>query len=155
MRKCLQRILASRLFVRVQEIRSVLRRSPLLPLPVWRFQAALCTIWLHILCKFRHMPGHARLSLPDFAVQSLGDGVNQKGSVVDEERLRFDFSHPKPVPANKMAEIEGECRRQLRAALPVYAKDVRRDDALHINGAPSPGCGSSTPCLWQCTNDFF
>ena len=49
-------------------------------------------------------------------MQSLGDGVNQKGSVVDEERLRFDFSHPKPVPADKMADIESECRRQLLAA---------------------------------------
>ena len=85
-------------------------------------------------------------TLADVAVQSLGDGVNQKGSVVDEERLRFDFSHPKPVSADKMAEIESECRRQLLAALPVYAKDVRRDDALHINGAPgSGGC----PC-WGC-----
>ena len=82
----------------------------------------------------------------DVAVQSLGDGVNQKGSVVDEERLRFDFSHPKPVPADKMAEIEGKCRRQLLAALPVYAKDVRRDDALHINGAAGPG---GCTCLGQ------
>ena len=65
--------------------------------------------------------------------------MNQKGSVVDEERLRFDFSHPKPVAADKMAEIESECRRQLLAALPVYAKDVRRDDALHINGTAGSG----------------
>jgi len=32
----------------------------------------------------------------------LGNHVSQKGSLVDAERLRFDFSHPKPVTAEEL-----------------------------------------------------
>lgn len=36
----------------------------------------------------------------------LGDHVTQKGSLVSAERLRFDFSHPKPMSADEIAQVE-------------------------------------------------
>ncbi len=38
--------------------------------------------------------------------QVLGDHVAQKGSMVAPDRLRFDFSHPKPVTADELARVE-------------------------------------------------
>jgi alanyl-tRNA synthetase len=36
----------------------------------------------------------------------LGEHVAQKGSLVSDERLRFDFSHPKPISPDELAEVE-------------------------------------------------
>ena len=45
----------------------------------------------------------------------LGPHVTQKGSLVDAERLRFDFSHGKPLSADDLAVIEGLVNEQIRA----------------------------------------
>ena len=38
--------------------------------------------------------------------QVLGDHVTQKGSLVDDERLRFDFSHHKPMTPEELTKVE-------------------------------------------------
>lgn len=41
----------------------------------------------------------------------LGEHVQQKGSLVNEERLRFDFSHPQAVSAQELKQLEREVNR--------------------------------------------
>jgi len=47
--------------------------------------------------------------------QVLGTHVTQKGSLVDAERLRFDFTHPEPVTRAQLEEIERLVNVQIRA----------------------------------------
>jgi alanyl-tRNA synthetase len=44
----------------------------------------------------------------------LGSHVSQKGSLVDAERLRFDFSHPKPVSPEELEKIERQVNQVIR-----------------------------------------
>ena len=44
----------------------------------------------------------------------LGDHVTQKGSLVNAERLRFDFSHFEPVSTQQLQRIERMVNQQIR-----------------------------------------
>ena len=46
--------------------------------------------------------------------QVLGEHVTQKGSLVDSERLRFDFSHFEPIKPEQLQEIEALVNREVR-----------------------------------------
>ncbi|WP_417604730.1 alanine--tRNA ligase [Oceanimonas baumannii] len=49
----------------------------------------------------------------------LGEHVTQKGSLVEPERLRFDFSHLEAMSAQELREVEDMVNRDIRANLPV------------------------------------
>jgi len=52
----------------------------------------------------------------------LGEHVSQKGSLVDPERLRFDFSHFEPITQAQLQEIERLVNTQIRVNHPVETR---------------------------------
>ncbi|NAO96087.1 alanine--tRNA ligase [Halomonas sp. Choline-3u-9] len=59
----------------------------------------------------------------------LGDHVQQKGSLVNAERLRFDFSHFEPVTAEQLAEVERLVNEQILANAPTKIEKMSLDQA--------------------------
>lgn len=64
----------------------------------------------------------------------LGDHVQQKGSLVDDEKTRFDFSHHAPVSAEELELIEGMVVADLEKDLPIHDRVVDQAKALEIHG---------------------
>ncbi|MEP9351320.1 alanine--tRNA ligase [Xanthobacter sp. KR7-225] len=60
----------------------------------------------------------------------LGDHVAQKGSLVAPDRLRFDFSHPKPLSEAERAEVEDIANRFVLRNEPVVTRIMAVDDAI-------------------------
>ena len=60
----------------------------------------------------------------------LGEHVQQKGSLVDAERLRFDFTQPEPVTPDQLAAIESLVNREIRRNSPVQTRVMSLDDAV-------------------------
>ena len=63
--------------------------------------------------------------------QVLGTHVQQKGSLVDAERLRFDFSHFEPMIAEQLDEIERLVNEQIRNNNDVETNIMPLDDAVN------------------------
>ncbi|MFG1479087.1 alanine--tRNA ligase [Xanthobacter sp. V4C-4] len=60
----------------------------------------------------------------------LGDHVAQKGSLVAPDRLRFDFSHPKPLTPDEVARVEDIANRFVLRNEPVETRIMAVDDAI-------------------------
>jgi alanyl-tRNA synthetase len=60
----------------------------------------------------------------------LGTHVAQKGSLVAPDRLRFDFSHPKPVSEAELAEVEAMANEIVLQNAPVTTRLMAVDDAI-------------------------
>ncbi len=62
--------------------------------------------------------------------QVLGTHVAQKGSLVAPDRLRFDFSHPKPMSPDEVAEVEAIANRIVIQNAAVETRLMAVDDAI-------------------------
>ena len=63
--------------------------------------------------------------------QVLGDHVEQKGSLVTAERLRFDFSHPEPMTKQQILEVERIVNHEIRLNAETKAEVMSMDDAIN------------------------
>lgn len=59
----------------------------------------------------------------------LGEHVTQKGSLVEADKMRFDFSHFEPVTNEQLAQLEREVNAQIRTNLPLQTELMAIDQA--------------------------
>jgi len=79
--------------------------------------------------RTRH--NHSATHLLHAALRSvLGSHVQQKGSLVDAARTRFDFSHDKPLTLEELRRVEEHVNDAIRANAEVSAAQMAFDDAL-------------------------
>jgi alanyl-tRNA synthetase len=60
----------------------------------------------------------------------LGTHVAQKGSLVNEEYLRFDFSHFAKMTDEEIAKVEALVNEKIRANVPVVIKEMPKEEAI-------------------------
>ena len=61
--------------------------------------------------------------------RALGDHVAQRGSLNADDRLRFDFSHAKPLSSEELARVDAEVNDYIRQNTPVETRIMTPDDA--------------------------
>jgi alanyl-tRNA synthetase len=64
--------------------------------------------------------------------QVLGDHVAQKGSLVAPDRLRFDFSHPKPMDRGEILKVEDLANAAILQNTPVVTRLMAVDEAIAL-----------------------
>jgi alanyl-tRNA synthetase len=94
-----------------------------------------------VICEYdeqRRSPirsNHTGTHILNFALREvLGDGVDQKGSLVAQEKLRFDFSHKSGISDEDLQKIEEKSTDYIRQNCSVFAKDVPLAIAREITG---------------------
>ncbi len=73
---------------------------------------------------------HTATHLLHFALQKeLGSHIKQAGSLVEDTRLRFDFSHHKPLTPQELRKIEEMVNEKIRSGLAVKTYEISYEDA--------------------------
>jgi alanyl-tRNA synthetase len=81
--------------------------------------------------RARTMRNHSATHLMHKALREvLGEHVQQKGSLVDAERTRFDFSHHAPMTAEEIRQIEAMVNREVLVNSATQAQLMAFDDAV-------------------------
>ncbi|HVP09710.1 MAG TPA: alanine--tRNA ligase [Phycisphaerae bacterium] len=80
------------------------------------------------------MKNHTVTHMMNWALREvLGDLVQQKGSLVDPDKTRFDLSHNSQISEQQLARVEDFVNKMIEADLPVYAEEVPQDQARRVN----------------------
>jgi len=80
-------------------------------------------------------PNHSMTHVLNGALRKvLGDDVDQRGSLCNDEKLRFDFSHKKALSAKELQEVEELCQKSITASEVVTAKVMPLSEAKEIDG---------------------
>ncbi len=92
------------------------------------------TLSVHAADRADTCKNHSATHLLQKALKTvLGSHVEQKGSLVTPDRLRFDFAHFQPMTVEEIAEVETLVNKEIRAALPVTT------DVMNIEEAKKSG----------------
>jgi alanyl-tRNA synthetase len=85
--------------------------------------------------RVRTQSNHTATHLANFALRKvLGEHVDQKGSLVAPDRMRFDFVHNQPVSVDEIERVESAVRLQIKQDLTVYAEPAPLGTAKNIQG---------------------
>jgi alanyl-tRNA synthetase len=85
--------------------------------------------------RIRTMRNHTATHLLNWALRkTLGDHVEQKGSLVDSEKTRFDFTHPQPLTTGEIEQIERLVNERIVDDLPVAAHVMSLAEAKRLPG---------------------
>lgn len=77
------------------------------------------------------MRNHSATHLLHKALRDLlGPQVEQRGSLVEPERLRFDFTSPRPLTTSELAQIDEQINRWIRADYPVHTNIMPLQQAM-------------------------
>jgi alanyl-tRNA synthetase len=77
------------------------------------------------------MLNHSATHILHYALRDiLGNSVHQAGSLVDPDKLRFDFAHQGPVKDDALASIEEEINARIRENAAVTTEEMAYDDAI-------------------------
>jgi len=93
-----------------------------------------CSVdWSH---RVPIMSNHTSTHFVNFALREALQSreVDQRGSLVLPEKLRFDFSHDEPLQKKEVVEVDRVVNDIIEKDLPVHAKEIPLDEALGING---------------------
>ena len=77
--------------------------------------------------KINHSATHL---LHSALIKNIGENVQQKGSLVSDQKLRFDFSCEKPIKKNILDKIEDEVNYNIEKKIPSKIKIMNKDDAI-------------------------
>lgn len=76
---------------------------------------------------------HTATHLLQWALRKVfGEGIHQLGSDINSERLRFDFNFDRKVTPQELAEIERLVNEQVVKDLPVYFREMPKEEADKI-----------------------
>lgn len=81
------------------------------------------------------MANHTSTHLVNFALEKvLPSDVEQRGSIVGEDKFRFDFTCPEALTRDQIFQVEKEVSELIKNEVPVYAKEIPLEVANQIYG---------------------